>query len=144
MKEIRFEPFAEFEDVGASAEAAVSTPVYFGKVDSTRLVKATLDTTGSDFFGATLSVKLVDSANKSEFGDVEDGGFTDQTEPGAESITFALGADVHIGTQGDNYGKYLAVSYETDGGDFGGTTTIAGSVVLENVFVPDDRVTLKL
>jgi len=144
MKEIRFEPFAEFEDVDANAEAAVSTPVYFGKVDSTRLVKATLDTTGSAFHGATLSVKFVDSANKSGFGDVEDGEFEDQTAPGAETITFQLGSNVHIGTQGDNYGKYLAVSYETDGGDSGGTTAIEGTVVLENVFVPDDRVTLKL
>lgn len=144
MKEIKFDPYATLSNVGAAASAATSTPVYFDTLDNTRAIKATLDTTGSGFFGATLSVKFQDSDTKSSYADVSGGGFTDQTTSGSETITFNLGSNVHIGTQKPNYGKYLVVNYSTSGGDSGGTTDIDGTITLENVFAPDDKVIFKL
>ena len=70
MKEITFDPYATLSNVGADVSAVTSTPVYFDTVDNTRAIKATLDTTESDFFGATLSVKFQDSDTKSGYVDV--------------------------------------------------------------------------
>lgn len=143
MKEIKFNPFATIANVAAAASPATSKSIYISSIDNTRPVKATLTTTG-DFFGATFLCKFQDSADDSTWADVTGGGFANQTEPGTETITFTLGSNIHIGTQAANYGKFLVLWYDTSGGDSGGTTAIDVSVVIEDIFLPQQTVTMKL
>ena len=143
MKEIKFDPFAVIADVAAAASPATSKSVYLSSLDNTRKVKATLTTSGA-FFGATFLAKFQDAADNSTWADVTGGGFTNMTEPGSQTIEFTLGSNVHIGTQKPNYGKFLTFWYDTSGGDSGGTTAIDVIVTIEDVFLPEQTVTMKL
>lgn len=143
MKEIKFDPFAKIANVGAAASPATSKSIYISSIDNTRKVKATLTTEG-DFFGATFSAKFQHSADDSTWADVTGGGFTNQTEPGTETIEFTLGSNIHIGTQAANYGKFLTLWYDTANGDSGGTTAIDVTVTIEDIFLPQQTVTMKL
>lgn len=143
MKEIKFDPFAVIANVAAAASPANSKSIYISSLDNTRQVKATLTTSG-DFFGATFLAKFQDAADDSTWADVTGGGFANQTEPGTETITFTLGSNVHVGTQQPNYGKFLSFWYDTSGGDSGGTTAIDVTVTIEDIFLPQQTVTMKL
>lgn len=143
MKEIKFDPFVQVADVAAAASPANSKSIYISSIDNTREVKATLTTSGA-FFGATFSAKFQDAADDSTWADVTGGGFQDMTEPGSETITFKLGSNVHIGTQLPNYGKFLSLWYDTASGDSGGTTAIEVTVTIEDIFLPQQTVTMKL
>ncbi len=144
MKEIKFTPFASVANVAAAASPAGSKSIYISSIDNSRPVKATLTTSGAAFFGATFLAKMQESVDDSTWTDVTGGGFANQTEDGTETITFTLGNNVHIGTQEPNYGKFLRFWYDTSGGDSGGTTAIDAVVNLEDIFLPQQTVTMKL
>lgn len=140
MKRLYFNPFGKASGIDASESEFFTDPVYIANVDNSRQVKATLTTSGS-YFGGSLAVKAVECATEGgSYTDVSGGGFTAQTAAGDAIKEFTLGANVHIGTQLPNYGKWLKFSLVMTGGDSGGTTNVAAVIKLDNVFVPDDVV----
>lgn len=144
MKQLYFNPFYDVSGIDASESEFFSAPIYIAKIDNSQPVKATVTTSGS-YFGTSLAIKFVDCATEGgSYDDVTDGDFPAQTATGAASITFPLGSNVHIGTGLANYGKWIKVSIAGTGGDSGGTTNVRAIIKLENVFVPDDVVELRL
>lgn len=144
MKQLQFNPFMSVEAIDADNSEFLSNPIFIKQIDNSRPVKATVTTTGT-YAGTSIAVKFVDCATEGgSYDDVTDGDFAAQTAIGSASITFTLGSNVQVGTGLGNYNKWLKVSVTSTGGDSGGTTDVDMTVTLENVFVPDDVVTMKL
>ena len=144
MKQLKFNPFMSVEAIDADNSEFFSNPIFIKQIDNSRPVKATITTTGT-YAGTSIAAKFVDSDTEGgSYDDVTDGDFAAQTETGSATITFTLGSNVQVGTGNGNYNKWLKVSIASTGGDSGGTTDVDAVITLENVFVPDDIVEMKL
>lgn len=143
MKKIRINPIMSVTgDTGATGATAEQS-IYLPTIDGSRPVKATLHASGT-WNSATLAVKFEDAADDSTYADVTGGGFTNVTADTAaagQEITFTLGSTPMVNTGVHNYGKYIRCNWNTTGGT---ASDIDFYVILDDVYVPDDDIELRL